>query len=62
MDENTLYSEVGTFMKKDYAITSDFKSITTSGNKTISLTGDHPIFSRNGDADQFNAMCVFPYS
>ena len=33
-----------------------YKSIISSGNKTISLTGNHLIYARIGSADKFDPM------
>ena len=50
------YSEVRTFLMKDSSVTNMFKSITTSMNRTINLTGNHLIYAKNGNANQFYPM------
>ena len=50
------YSEVRTFLTKDSSVINMFKSITTSMNRTITLTGNHLIYAKNGNANQFYLM------
>ena len=52
------YSEVRTFMKKQSTMVGMYRSITTSLNKTISLSGDHLIYARSPGTDKFNPMLV----
>ena len=45
-----------TFMDKQEAVTTSYKSITVSVNNSIHLTGDHLIYARKSSADKFDAM------
>ena len=50
------YSTITTFLdKRPFEIT-NYVSIMTSGNQSISLTGDHPIYARKCATDKFNLM------
>ena len=50
------YSEVRTFMEKQTDIISKFKSITTYGNKTLIVTGNHLVYARKNSNDKFSPM------
>ena len=50
------YSKVSTFMKKQANSINMYNSITTSGNKTISLSGNHLIYGRKSSSDKFHPM------
>ena len=50
------YSEVRTFLMKESSVINMFKSITTSMNSTVTLTGNHLIYAKNGKANQFYPM------
>ena len=50
------YSKVRTFLKKDPLAMVRYKSITTSSNESLTLSGDHLVFSRKSDNDEFNPM------
>ena len=54
-DELT-YSEVKLFLVKEFDVVTEYKTITTSSNRTISLSGNHLIFSRKADCDKFYPM------
>ena len=47
------YSEVIAFMHKDDSAIGAYKSIMTSRNKTISLSGSHLIYARINHNDKF---------
>ena len=51
----TTYSEVRTFLQKRSSI-SMYKSLTTDMNVTISLTGNHLIYTRKNEMDIFHAL------
>ena len=51
-----IYSEVRTFLKKDPAVTNKYKSVTSVGNNTISLTGNHPLYARKSCTEKFSIM------
>ena len=51
-----IYSEVRAFLMKESSVINMHKSITTSMNSTITLTGNHLIYAKNGNADQFYPM------
>ena len=50
------YSEVRAFLQKQPNIITKYKSITTLGNKIITLTGNHLIYGRKGCVDQIGPM------
>ena len=50
------YSEVRAFLMKESSAINMHKSITTSMNSTITLTGNHLIYAKNRNADQFYPM------
>ena len=41
-------------MKKKQTVISTYKLITTLLNKTISVTGNHPMYARKGSNEQFS--------
>ena len=47
------YNEVIAFMHKDDSVIGAYKSILTSWNKTISLSGSHLIYARISHNDKF---------
>ena len=51
-----MFSEIKTFMKKQPTVATMYKSIRTSLNYTISLTGEHLIHARLSGGDKFNIM------
>ena len=55
-DGNITQSEVKTFLKRQHALTETYKSITTSGNMTVDLPGNHLIFARTSSSKKFSAM------
>ena len=50
------YSEVRTFFHKSKGSTSMYKLLTTDMNNTISLSGNHLIYTRKNEMDTFNAL------
>ena len=50
------YSEVITFMKNKGTVLTMYKEITTSLNKTISLSPDHLLYARRNATGIFNPM------
>ena len=55
-DGKEMYSKIRTFVKRDPVSITKYKSITTSCNKSISLSGNHLIYVRKGPEGKFNAM------
>ena len=55
-DGSLMYSEVRTFLKRQRTVTSMYKSVTTSSNNTILLSGNHPIYARQSPTDKFKPM------
>ena len=53
------YSEVRTVMHKKPDVISMYKSITTDGNKTISLSENHFIYTRTNHNEEFIAKYVY---
>ena len=51
-----IYSEVRTFLERQPSIITKYKSITTFGNKTLTLTGNRLVYARRNSGDQFNPM------
>ena len=49
------YSTIQTFLMKHDTVTSIYKSLTTSANRTIRLTGNHPIYARK-NANKFSLV------
>ena len=52
-------SEIRSFMKKQPEVMTIYRSITTTLNKTISLTGSHLIYARQTTSGKFNPMWVW---
>ena len=50
------YSEVKTFLTKAPSVIDMYKLITTSLNKTISLTGSHLLYVRKANTEKFSQM------
>ena len=50
------FNEVTSFLRNQPTVTALYKSIITSANKTISLTGNHLIYAKKHSADKFYAM------
>ena len=50
------YTEVRRFLKYNPGTIFKFKSITTSWNKTIALTGDHLIYAKKSCDGKFNPV------
>ena len=50
------FSEVRGFMKRRDAVTTMYKSISTSLDKTISLSGEHLIYAMKSVYDKFKRM------
>ena len=46
-------------MKNQHAATSIYKSIRTSKNNTISLTGNHLIYGKKNSGGKFTTMQVY---
>ena len=55
-DGKLTYSKVTAFLKKWPSMISMYKSITTLGNKTISISGNHLIYTKKDKNDKFNPM------
>ena len=55
-DGTFMYSEVRTFLEKQTDIILMFKSITTYGDKTLTLTGNHLVYERKSCNDKFSPM------
>ena len=53
---NARYSNVRAFLWRKHNLDSMYKSITISSNRTISLTGNHLIYTRKRGANKFSAM------
>ena len=50
------YSTVRVFLKKRSFVTNVYKSFLTSGNRTITLSGNHLIYSRKTTMEKFYPM------
>ena len=55
-DGRIINSKVKAFVQNQPTVTDVYKSITTSKNKTIHLTGNHLIYARKGSAGKFSMM------
>ena len=55
-DGRITYSEVKGFLHKLPTVTNFYKSITTSRNETINLSGRHLIYSRKSVTEKFHPM------
>ena len=51
-----IFSEVKAFLKKQPHVIGTYKSITTSGNKTITLSPNHLIYARKMDTEKYLPM------
>ena len=49
-------SEIRAFMKQRTEVVAMYRSIATTSNKTISLTGSHLIYARQTTGGKFNPM------
>ena len=56
---NLEYSEVRVFLEQKPTVTTMYKSITTSNNRTISLSKNHLIYLRKTSAERFNPLQVY---
>ena len=50
------YSEIKVFMKRQPTDITMYKSITTSSNQTINISGNHIIYRRKSATDKFNPV------
>ena len=50
------YNEVKAFLKKQPDAIMEYKRISVLGNKTVSLSGNHLIYSRTSYSDRFLSM------
>ena len=55
-DGSVTYSEIRTFMEKQPTVITTYKTITTSSNNTIRLSGNHLIYARKFPTEQFYPM------
>ena len=55
-DGNIIFSEVRAFVKKQSTVINMYKSITTSLNKTIRLSGNHLIYARKNSSEKLHPM------
>ena len=53
---NIVYSEIRGFMKKQHTGIVMYKTLTTSKNKTIQLSGDHLIYARKTSLNKYHPM------
>ena len=51
-----IYSEVQIFLKRQPDVITKYMSITTATNRTITLTGNHLVYSRSFSNDEFQPM------
>ena len=51
-------SEITVFLKKQHTVTTMYRSITTTWNTTITLSGNHLIFARRNLTHKFSPMQV----
>ena len=56
VDGSATYSQVIAFVRREPTKIPMYKSITTSSNQTISLTGNHLVYARNGPTGRFTPM------
>ena len=56
------YSEVKMFLKKQAGVITEYKSITTSANTTISLSKNHLIYAKKYYDEKFETMYVCSFS
>ena len=57
-DGSVVYDKVRTFMKKVPSMINMYKSIITSLNETIRISGNHLIYTRKYEVDMFNPQYV----
>ena len=62
VDGSMTYSEIRGFMKKQNSMVTMYKSVTTSSNKVIQLSGNHLIYGRKTSTGEFNPMYVITYN
>ena len=55
-DGRISHTEVTTFLRKQPTVINKYLSITTTANRTISLTGNHLIYARNSLSHKFNPV------
>ena len=55
-DGTITHSQVLTFMKKQPKTITMYNEITTSGDNSIILSGDHVMYARKSDKEKFMAM------
>ena len=55
-DGRVIFNTITTFLKKQPMKYNDYLSIMTSRNHSISLIGNHLIYSRKHQADKFNPV------
>ena len=55
-DGRHTHGKIITFLKKQHNVIMEYKSITTSLNNTINLSGNHLIYARTSCSDQFHPM------
>ena len=53
---NLMFSEGRTFMKRQHALKTTYKSLKTHKNNTICMTEDHLIYARKDSNNSFNQM------
>ena len=53
---NVTYSKVMTFLQSDPNIVAKYMSITTSCNKSLTLSGNHLVYARKYSTNEFNTM------
>ena len=53
-----IFSDVMAFMERKHNVTTKYKLITTLLNQTISLTGNHPLYTRRRSTEKFSARQV----
>ena len=51
-----VYSDVKGFMKKKRDATTVYRSITTTTNQTIRISGEHQIYSRKNSLENFQRV------
>ena len=55
-DGQIAYTKVRTFIKKQPTMSMMYRTITTNGNITIRLTGNHLIYARKKSTEEFSAV------
>ena len=56
---NLICSEITSFMEREHFTTNMYALLTTSHNKTISLTKNHLVYARKSSMDKFMPVCKF---